>query len=92
MTFNESSESKLCGVLPVISDISDHLPIFYVSRYEMKDTIPKYIKQMCRPITFDNINKFKLALGQTDWSIFENINDTNLAYNTFLTKFLVSIT
>ena len=49
---------------------------------------PKYIKQMCRPITADNNNKFNLALGQTDWSILENINDTNLAYNTFLIKFL----
>ena len=53
----------------------------------MKDKTPKYIKQMCRPITAHNINEFKLALGQTDWSILENINDTNLAYNTFLTKF-----
>ena len=43
---------------------------------------------MCRQIwpTVDNINKFKLALGQTDWSILENINDTNLAYNTILSK------
>ena len=64
------------------------LPILYVSRYEMKDITPQYIKQMCRKITADNINKFKLVLGQTDGSILENINDTNLAYNTFLTKFL----
>ena len=54
----------------------------------MKDKTPKYIKQMCRPITVDKINKFKLALGQADWSILENIYDTNLAYNTFLSKFL----
>ena len=43
---------------------------------------------MCRPITVDNINKFKLALGQIDWSILENINDTNLAYTAFLMKIL----
>ena len=50
--------------------------------------IPKYIKQMCRPITLENIHKFILALGQTGWSIFDNINDTNLAHITFNSKFL----
>ena len=43
---------------------------------------------MCRQITVDNNNKFKQALDQTDWSILENINDANLAYKTFLSKFL----
>ena len=70
------------------STISDHFPIVYVYRYEIMCKTPKYSKQMCRPITVDNINKFKLALAQTDWSILENINDTNLAYNTFLSKFI----
>ena len=42
----------------------------------------KYLKQIfkTRTIIVENFNKFKLALVQTDWSIFENINDTNLGY------------
>ena len=44
----------------------------------MMGKTPKYKKQMCRQITVDNINKFKLAIGQTDWSILDYIKDTNL--------------
>ena len=70
------------GIL--LSDISDHLPVFlYMERPdEHKSRDPLVFK--CRPLRENNINQIRLCLQNTDWSVLETTS-LHDAYN-----FLVS--
>ena len=63
---NKPSETIKSGIL--LCDITDHLPIIYISPICIKDTSPKYVPISTRSITGENILKFKAALQSTDWS------------------------
>jgi exonuclease III len=82
---NKPNEASTSGML--ISDISDHLPIFYISKSVANNNLPKYTTINYRPIADDKIQKLKTDLQKIDWSYLQQIGDVNLVYGAFLDKF-----
>ena len=77
-TFNECSSS---GVL--ITDISDHLPIFYIlNEPAIIDTLVNE-NLFHRNITEINIIKFKDALTHVQWNDDIELNDVNACYENY---------
>lgn len=81
--------SKLIEASIIISDISDHLPIY--ARFSLQ-TIP--IKNSCykknRTINEDNLNKFKSALADENWDTVMRAcssGNANEAYEQFFGKY-----
>jgi len=66
----------------IVSDISDHFPIFVVDTHY--DTRKRDEYFYCRNFTLPNLNNFKQSLAQVNWnSTVTNKNDVNLAYDNF---------
>ena len=73
----------------LIADISDHLPIFYISiEPAIIDTfVNEYIFH--RNIKDINIIKFKDALTDVQWNDDIELNYVNACYENFISKFPV---
>ena len=65
-----------------IADISDHLPIFYVSKnVTNKCKVNKYITKSYRLMSDKRISDLKkLVLTNIDWSCLNQLNKANDAY------------
>ena len=63
---NKSNKIMLSGIL--IADISDHLPVFYISVSNNKTNIPKFTIISSRSITDQHTLVLKNELTNTDWS------------------------
>ena len=85
MFTNKPNNVMLSGIL--ITDISDHLPVFYISVRNNKINAPKFTTVSTRSITDQNTIAFKNELTNTDWSSMYNASNTNTAYDTFLNKY-----
>jgi hypothetical protein len=83
---NKLHNSFVSGAL--IADVSDHLPIFFISQTKIKQANPKFITTNVRYQSSDNIAAFRSALANTDWDDLNATSDCNDAYNTFINKFL----
>ena len=74
----------LCGAL--LTDISDHYPIFCAfNNLELK-LQPQLNNIKTRNLTQTNINKFVDACNNTDWTPTLSENDCQIAYTNFHTK------
>ena len=65
--------------------------ILFIRRISPKciqDTSPKYVTISTRPITDNNILKFKFALQCADWSDIDDSLNANQAYDTFVSNYL----
>ena len=82
---NKLFNNSVSGTL--ITDISDHLPIFYIKYETHFQEIQKTVTYCKRNITERQVNDFKLKLAQVDWSEVTECSNANNAYNAFLTKF-----
>ena len=71
----------------LITDISDHLPVFYISVTKNKINAPKFTTISTRSITDQNILALKNELTNIDWSSVYNALNTNTAYDISLNKF-----
>ena len=83
---NKPNESLKSGIL--LCDITDHLPIFYISPTGIKDTLPNYVTISTKSITDDNILKFKDALQSSDWSDINGSVSADQPYQTIYNKYL----
>ena len=86
---NNNGTNNNSGIL--ISGVSDHLPIFYLSDCSInRENIiekPKFIDKVTNPITEKNVGDLTEKLSATDWTeIFETNND-NSAFEVFCEKF-----
>ncbi len=73
-----------------LNDITDHLPIFSILDFPLntsKVTDKKFVVKHFKQINDNSIKKLNEELSKTDWNIIYNLDDVNLAYNTFLHKF-----
>ena len=52
----------------LITDISDHLPIFFISKSNSKTNTLKFITSTSRPITESDIQALRADLINADWS------------------------
>ena len=71
----------------LISDISDHLPIFSI--HSINDVSLNYNQDhiVIRSKNPENSVRFLATLEETNWSSLEGYDDPNNAYNSFLTKY-----
>jgi hypothetical protein len=79
-------ETAITGIL--VADISDHLPVFYISERAIHNSKYTSIVKFCRRIDEDRIKKFEEELSQTSWSDMNNNDNVNVLYNCFLQKFV----
>ena len=84
--FSNYLDSIVGGIL--ISDISDHLPIFSVIDCNYKNRIDKSKPHKRRLFSYETMGAFKNELTQRDWGEVLAENDANQAYNKFLDIFL----
>lgn len=83
---NNINEDYFSGLF--ITDISDHLPVFYISRdYANTMTETKYLEKKVRNINSDSIAKFKQKLAHESWTSTIPAADVNARYDEFLQKF-----
>lgn len=80
---NRLNGNDLRGIL--LTDISDHLPIFTIKRDVKIDKAPR-VTQVSRHINAENIDKLMIDLSQEDWTDVAQNNDPNESYNIFYNK------
>ena len=85
---NNTTVSSKNGL--IISDISDHLPIYSLVCGDscLRKDSDKYIT--VRDTSERRVNEFRHKLENTNWDIFDqatDVNDPNTAYNIFIEKF-----
>ena len=72
----------------VISDISDHLPVFaYVSDDSLTHDHKRIGNRPMRNFSAANLNNFKTRLSQVNWTALLNDNEPNDSYNIFLSEY-----
>jgi exonuclease III len=81
---NVPVNEAITGIL--VADISDHLPVFYISGRTIKNCKSTPLVKFCRKIDENRIIKFKEELAQTSWSVIDTSNDVNVSYDYFLQK------
>ena len=89
---NKPDDTSIAGIL--VADISDHLPIFYISKNVIsRDNMDKPMFKMVasRQLTDANINRLKHELSLIDCSDINNLINANQAYDCFLSKFNTAI-
>ena len=72
----------------ITADISDHFPIFLISKDLMLDSSNEPIHITKREINDKSTAYFKTLLSIVDWKHVFNKNSSNNAYNEFLRIFL----
>ena len=83
---NNINEHYLAGVL--VSDISDHLPVFYISYNSMhKQSHYETFVKTSRAITQTNIDKFAGTLSSLQWKRADDFRNVNEFYNYFIDNF-----
>ena len=83
---NAANYETSSGLL--ISDISDHLPVFAICKYPNlnRKTDKQFVKK--RIINEISINSLVNDLLEENWEVVLNSADVNLAYKSFLSQFL----
>ena len=82
---NKPHNLLVSGIL--ITDISDHLPIFYISSELFQKNSTQFLTKTIRMTSSENIANFKNELSEIDWTLLERCQDPNAAYDTFLNIF-----
>ena len=81
---NSPNENSKRGIL--ISDLSDHLPIFYITMDKL-DTKHDPIEQNIRIINKKTLKKLKDELAKTNWEHITNLENPQEAYDNFMEQF-----
>ena len=69
----------------IISDISDHFPVFTIIPSNTKNKQAKHA--FSRSFSHANVEKFREKLANTDWAMVTSKNDVNECYTIFWEKF-----
>jgi len=84
--FTNNISSDYAGIL--IDDISDHLPVFYITKSSAPNHVnSKYTTKCYRDINETNINKFVHAIKDLQWNHCMTSSNADNAYNNFLKDF-----
>ena len=71
----------------IVNDLSDHLPIFSISRGNFDyDTSTKRESIVIRDFKDEHVNNFCSSLERVDWENLDK-SDANSAYESFVNKF-----
>ena len=79
---NSTDDNFYAGLF--INDMSDHLPIFYISSEKYSTNVCN-VKKYCniRIVTDCTIQQFQNSLLNVDWSMINMCNDANTSYDIF---------
>jgi len=84
--FNNPSIDSHSGI--IISDLSDHLPIFFISGNKLTSKRNNFIVNSYRDESnYFNLINFKDKLAKYDWHINLTSSNANTAYNDFMLSF-----
>lgn len=83
---NELNVNIKSGIL--VTDISDHLPIFAITEIGQKHIAPSEIVRNVRKFTESNICNMRNELHNTDWKDLFLCNDVNDTYDIFVSTFV----
>ena len=83
--FTNSKAYQTSGI--VISDISDHLPIFIKTNLTIFRNQNAKSEIEIREYTSANVENFKKELNNVDWTSVCNQDDVNVSYSNFINKF-----
>ena len=64
---------------------SDHFPVFHASSHKTTKVKPKIVKY--RHFSDENIERFKILLGNTNWDNVYNCNEADTSFNVFISEF-----
>ena len=87
-------DNVFCNMQPfpdagiILSDISDHYPIFALCSLAQKQESGPHHNKNQRKITPRNVNNFKAKLGNVDWTMVLNEEDVNISYEKFWNIFI----
>ena len=70
------------------TDISDHFPIFLISKTQGINIYPQKSSILKRHINKNSINNFNNLLHEENWNDIFSINNANDSYDLFLKYFL----
>ena len=70
----------------LITDISDHLPIFVLCKYKLEKNNSKTFRNV-RSLKEDNVLMFTESLKQEQWESVLRSDDVNIAYANFINTF-----
>ena len=70
----------------LITDISDHLPIFALCKYELETNNSKMFRNV-RSLKADNVLMFIESLKQEQWESMLRSDDVNIVYANFINTF-----
>ena len=85
---NDLSKVKRCGLL--ISDMSDHLPVFMCSEHVVNHKqIKSYVYK--RVLKHENLLKLNDCLEQNDWSCVMQCDDVESAYVNFINMYKLKL-
>ncbi len=79
---NHSDNYSRSGLL--LSDISDHLPIFCITHEQIRASIDDIV---FRDKNIANVSKFRHCLSQVNWYDLSRFNDPHKGYESFLNKY-----
>ena len=82
---NKSCNSHISGV--ILHDISDHLPIFYITGNMVFKQKKSFIYKQIRVIDNDKLKQLSTKLSDCDWSDCDN-NDPDIAFESVNDKIL----
>ena len=71
----------------LICDISDHLPIFFLSKKIQKNIKQNYFTTSYRVVTCNKIGELKTALNDNDWSELNVATGVNVTDELFINRF-----
>lgn len=84
---NNPNDDYLSGIL--VTDISDHLPVFYITRQNIaRKKSQKYKSISYRDMKDVNISNFVNTIENTVWDIPLDCCNVNVAYDHFINKFI----
>ena len=70
------------------SDVSDHFPIFLISKKTDIDSYSENTTIFKRYINESSIKHFQDLLSNMNWENLNNITSPNVAYNSFIQRFI----
>ena len=82
--FTNSYSKQTAGL--ILTDISDHLPIFISTNLTVYEKDDKGTKVNARDVSDENIRNFKNKLCQVDWDNVCNSTDVDASYSCFIDK------
>ena len=83
--FTNSYSKQTAGL--ILTDVSDHLPIFISTNLTVYQNDDKGTKVNARDVSDENIRNFKNKLCQADWDNVCNSKDVDVSYSCFIDKF-----